>query len=163
MFAGLISLISGAVGLIVPPVADFGVEWLKMRKSAQLHGQQIDLMNATAEIDFKKQEVIASSQLAVAETKVTRENIKAANQVVGIVWVDALRGSLRPLVTYTFTVFYLGLISLILYASIYDNIHVIQAVQASGILAAIESTLTMILGFWFSSRHITKKISGGKN
>ncbi len=104
----------------------------------QLHGQQMELTTVKGEIEY-----------AV-------ENQKAAGKPVGVAWVDALRGTVRPVVTYIFVIEFAVLQFLIYRTSTLAGVDPIEAAQ----LVLNEEFIAgfwSILGFWFGNRSFGKK------
>lgn len=152
----LLSLLGGGLLRLIPFVVDF----FKQRQDAEHEfrmtqlqleidkaraAQQIDLAHANAEIAASAGELAAWG-----------EAIKGQSQTTGIRWIDALSASVRPVLTYYWTV------------GLYGGAKVIQVLvawQAHASLAGYlpilvtdfdRSVIGSVLSFWFVDRALRK-------
>lgn len=104
----------------------------------QLHGQAIELQSSRGEIDY------------------AIENQKQSGKPTGVPWVDALRGTVRPVVTYIFVIEFCVLQFVVYISSIDSGMDAIEAAQ----LVLGEEFLAgfwAIMGHWFGNRSFNKK------
>lgn len=104
----------------------------------QLHGQQLELAQSQGEISY------------------AIENQKQSGKPTGVDWVDALRGTVRPVVTYIFVIEFCVLQWVIYMSSIetgMDAFDAAQLVLGPEFLAGFWA----IIGHWFGNRTFNKK------
>lgn len=104
----------------------------------QLHGQKLELAQSQGEIDY-----------AV-------ENQKQAGKPTGIGWVDGLRGTVRPVVTYIFVIEFCIMQYVLYTTSISEGM---DALEAAKLVLNDEwnAGFWAIIGHWFGNRTFNKK------
>jgi len=96
----------------------------------------------------------SQSSSKLEEVKIHADNVESKiiynhAKPAGIKWVDALSASVRPFITYSFLLLYLGIKATIL-LNYHPNISMpIWTEEDTGIFAAV-------LGFWFGNRSFLK-------
>jgi hypothetical protein len=163
----MIALFSALLGLLGSAVPDF----IKLFRDGRDRAHEITLLrlqieydreklaaqkeSAMAEYAYKLQEI--GLQSAVTERQALNDGAGTRQGMLGIRWVDALSGSVRPVVTYCFFLLYgvvkIGQFHLMLAASL--------PWSASQALAALWTEDDMgifsaVIAFWFGSRALGK-------
>ena len=111
--------------------------------------QQIDLVHANAEVATD-----------AGELDVLREQIKAQAQPSGVRWVDGLSATVRPFVTYLFTLLYMTYKGLLAYVALAGGATLIAFAET--VFTPSDSAIfSGILSFWFITRHVNKMRAGG--
>tara|TARA_R110000851_G_C13101976_1_gene568675 strand:+ start:1489 stop:1917 length:429 start_codon:yes stop_codon:yes gene_type:complete len=100
-----------------------------------------------AESNIREAEITGELANLALDLKADMESTRAAHQpmqLTGINWVDALRGSVRPLVTYWFM-------------ALYSYSKYITYVQGGDMWTSFDQTLlATVISFWFGERLIRK-------
>jgi hypothetical protein len=112
-----------------------------------------------AEYAYKLQEITLQTQ--VAERQTLNEGAGTREGMLGIHWVDALSGSVRPVITYCF----FGLYALVKTSQFYLLMHPtlpwVQGIEAAQALLSVWNEEDMgifsaVIAFWFGSRALGK-------
>jgi hypothetical protein len=152
----LLSLLGGGVLRLVPFIVDF----FKQRREAEHEYRMTELQLRIDQARAAQQIDLAHAQAGIAaaagELAVFADAVKAQGQPSGVVWVDALSASVRPVLTYYWTVGLYGGAKVI---------GVIVAVQANTALAGYgpilvsefdRAVIGSMLSFWFVDRALRK-------
>ena len=110
---------------------------------------ELALHEKIAESNIKEAQITGELTNLALELKADIASTKASHQpmqLTGIDWVDALRGSVRPLVTYWFM-------------SLYSYSKYITYVQGGDMWTSFDQTLlATVISFWFGERLIRKVV-----
>lgn len=142
----LLASIAGFITSIVPEILKFFRD-----KQDKIH----ELKIFEKQIEFSQ---ISSSSRGVEEIFVTRDLIEQASLYstykTGISWVDALNGSVRPVLAYSFFIMY-GAIKFIQYSAIRVNIKMIEDIE---VLWSVDDQAIFagIISFYFGQRAFSK-------
>lgn len=147
----MISLLGSLLGF----GTSFAPKILDVVKSGQEHKQKLELMKLRMEMaekgtTLKIKELDAEAD--IAETKGIYEHDKNLD---GGGFVNALRASVRPVITYAFFLLFIGVEVSLLVAMLNDGTNMIEALpilwndEVMAIFAAI-------LSFWFGNRAVSK-------
>lgn len=152
----LLSLLGGGVLRLIP----FVVDLFKQRQDAEHEYRMTQLQLEVDKARAAQQIDLAHAQAAIAasagELAAWGDAIKAEGQRTGIGWIDALSASVRPVLTYYWTVGLYGGAKLI---------QVIVAVQSGTPLAGYlpilvtdfdQAVIGSMLSFWFVDRALRK-------
>lgn len=157
MLAILGSLI-GLLGALAPRILGFF-------ENRQNHQQELELINAHAEVQLKLAKVTTDGKMAEINARADSSSelmaFAASLRPTGIRWVDALNGVVRPLLTVAF---------FMLYAAVKVGQYVIIADGSSGSFAMTIVNLwseedwavwAAIVTFWFGNRTFNKERGRG--
>lgn len=142
----LLASIAGFITSIVPEILKFFRD-----KQDKLH----ELKIFEKQIEFTK---LAPGVRGAEEITITRDIIEQASLYstykTGISWVDALNGSVRPVLAYSFFVMY-GAIKFIQYRAISSSLKVIKDIE---VLWSIDDQAIFagIISFYFGQRAFNK-------
>jgi len=142
----LTTLIGSALGFgssLAPSIMQFMQDGKDKKHELKSLEMQIALMDKKSEMVVEEAQVTGEMNAIALEIQAEIESIKGAHQpmqALGIGWVDALRGSVRPIVTYWF----MGLYSYAKYSA-YVNSEVVWGEMDQALFATI-------LAFWFGDR-----------
>ena len=113
---------------------------------------------AVMEMQIKQQKEVAVQQLEMVNVEADIREVEAIQksvQITGVRWIDGLRGSVRPVITYCF----FGLV-------IFVEVSAYLALTASGISAMnavqlvwseeVMGLFSAIIAFWFGGRAINR-------
>ena len=139
---------------LVPTFLEFFQDGKDKKHELDSMTVQLKMMEKRAELNIQEQH--ASSELAnfALELKGEIASIKAASQpmqLTGIHWVDALRGSVRPIITYWFMSLYTFSKATVFVGAMKEGIAWYQAGQAMFTEYDLALFAT-ILSFWFGDR-----------
>ena len=146
----MLSLLGSLLGFgssFLPKVMDFFQD--KQDKKHEL---------AVMEMQIKQQKEVAVQQLEMVNVEADIREVEAIQKSVqntGVIWIDGLRGSVRPVITYCF----FGLF-------IFVEVSAYLALTASGISAMnavqlvwseeVMGLFSAIIAFWFGGRAINR-------
>ena len=146
----MLSLLGSLLGVgssFLPKVMDFFQD--KQDKMHEL---------AVMEMQIKQQKEVAVQQLEMVNVEADIREVEAIQKSVqntGVIWIDGLRGSVRPVITYCF----FGLF-------IFVEVSAYLALTASGISAMnavqlvwseeVMGLFSAIIAFWFGGRAINR-------
>ncbi len=142
----LLASIAGFITSIVPEILKFFRD-----KQDKIH----ELKIFEKQIEFSRE---SPGSRGVEEIYVTRDLIEQASLYstykTGISWVDALNGSVRPVLAYSFFIMY-GAIKFIQYSAIRANLKVIEDIE---ILWSVDDQAIFagIISFYFGQRAFSK-------
>lgn len=165
----MIALLSALLGFISSAVPDF----IKLFRDAKDRAHEITLLKLQMEYDREKLAAVSSDnmqaravQLQAIEMQADNEQQAALNarikeSLTGIHWVDALAGSVRPVITYAFFALYVlvkcAQFSILLSPNLpwQNNLTVAQALVSLWTEEDI-AIFSAIMAFWFGSRALMK-------
>lgn len=150
----MLTVISSLLGFLSP----FLTNVLDLFKSAQSHKQNIELMKLQIDAAAQGHQFNMEKMLAEADmvkTKAVYEHDSAISSGASL-WVTNLRGSVRPIVTYTFFFLFIFIEATVL-------IHAMQ--QGKDLLQGLsliwnqdtQSMFALIISFWFGSRIVERQ------
>lgn len=124
--------------------------------------QQAAAQKETARIQAESQlEALSLASLAKESLAL---NARVKDSLVGIAWVDALSGSVRPILTYLFCLLYISIKWAQFYALLYPMLPWQQGLRAQEAMMMVwtqddMALFTAIIAFWFGQRtfHKAKK------
>ncbi|MEK9768061.1 MAG: hypothetical protein VW683_03975 [Betaproteobacteria bacterium] len=148
----MLALLGSALGFgtsIIPEILGFF-------KQKQANEQELAMLEAKAAYAEKINELDLKKLDAQADIKET-ESIYSHDQSLDAgPFVNALRGSVRPVITYLFVLMYIGVKCVMIYALITNqNIDWTTAIQTS-FNDEDSAILATIISFWFGSRAFSK-------
>lgn len=158
----MIALLSALVGFISSGIPEF----IKLFRESKDRSHEITLMKLQMEYDREKLAAVRESeqlqravrlqeievQADVADTRSLSQRVSDSR--VGIAWVDALSGSVRPTITYLFFLLY-ALTKWAQYQLLQtsvDSKHAIVMLWSEDDMAIF----TAIIAFWFGQRMIAR-------
>lgn len=165
----MIALLSALLGFISSAVPDF----IKLFRDGKDRAHEIALLKLQMEYDREKLAVASneaatmrSQQLQAIELYAHSEqenmlNARVKDSLTGIHWVDALSGSVRPMITYAFFALYVlvkcAQFSILLSPGLpwQNNLSVAQALVSLWTEEDI-AIFSAIMAFWFGSRALMK-------
>ena len=109
---------------------------LQMKAASQGHSEKLEEINAEADI----KEI---------------QSLHRHDKVTGVKFIDGLRGSVRPVVTYVFLSLFVTVETVALFTLVNQGVHAGEALQIIW-SQDINSLWAAILSFWFGSRAIRK-------
>lgn len=161
----LLSALAGFVSATLP-------ECLKLFREGKDRAHEVTLL--TMQMQFERERQQANVQALAAESmrhlqaiELQRDgvetvalNARVKDSLVGQPWVDALAGSVRPVLTYAFCVIY----GVVKYAQYHVLMHPIlpwQDISAQQALVLLWSEddvalFTAVIGFWFGQRALVR-------
>lgn len=142
----LLSLVIGALAPSLPSIITILQNWFQTKGQIELIKIQGELKMEQSKFDA----MVASAQAALAEANSLRDHDKA---LIGQSWFfDAMRSSIRPVVTYLFILLFFG----IKFLFIYQMVNTIGVDWITASRAVLDSDTTEIFSsiicFWFGSR-----------
>lgn len=155
LLASLLGFLSSAV----PQVISFFSKKKEFEHEIKLIDKQIELMDASTRNNVKIEEVRAHSAESVALYK-HDASIKTNSG-----FINAVRASIRPVITYFFFGLFLTIKGVSFYHAVkynyLDSVHNVEYVDINSLLNVIwdqdtKSLFAAIMGFWFGSRTIEK-------
>lgn len=147
----------GLLGALAPRLLGFF-------ESKQNHAQELELINANAEVRLKLAQVETAGRMeeinARADSSSELAAFAAALKPTGIQWVDALNGVVRPMLTVSF---------FMLYAAVKVGQYVLLADGGSSFAMTITqlwgeedwAVWAAIVTFWFGNRTFNKERGRG--
>jgi hypothetical protein len=141
-----LSGIIGLVGGLAEKITAFKTKKLELEKELALRKLDAEIMQQEWAARTKVAEVEASAAVEVEDSKAFAESYKLEPKKYGIKWLDALRGSIRPLLT-----LYLVVITSIMYYRTAGG-----TVNPEQVVETILSLTVMACSWWFGSRGIKK-------
>lgn len=162
----LVSALLGFVGSAVP-------EFFKLFREGKDRAHEITLLKLQMQYDREKLAVERETRVAEAQTKLeaialqrdTAEtvalNARVKESLVGVRWVDALAGTVRPVLTYVFFMMYAG-VKLAQYHVVSSAVlpwH--PALDLASIVTMLwteddMALFTAVIAFWFGQRMMGK-------
>lgn len=146
----MLTLLGSFLGFL----GSFAPKILEFFEAAQDHKRELEIMNL--QIEAQKQGHI--QRLEEINTKADMEVYKAAHlsdRDTGIAWVEALRGTVRPVVTYSFFLLY-ALTKAALYAMAthqgYDWAEAVVMLWSQPDMALFAT----VVSYWFGGRAVEK-------
>jgi hypothetical protein len=144
----LISTLVGLLGSFIPGLLnffttrqnnDYQLELIKLQMAAAREGQQLQIDAAQSKADIEQQQLLYSYDAGTSGSKL----------------VDALRATVRPIITYVF----FGLWCMIEFVTFFYAIH--QGMSFDQIIPLIwtnnnEAVFVTIIAFWFGARLLDK-------
>lgn len=165
----MIALFSALLGFVSSAVPDF----IKLFREGKDRAHEIALLKLQMEYDREKlaaanaeANIMRDQQLQAIEmqTQTRQEEIlndRVKESITGIHWVDALSGSVRPMITYAFFTLYVlvkcAQFSILLSPGLpwQNNLSVAQALVSLWTEEDI-AIFSAIMAFWFGSRALMK-------
>ena len=165
----MIALFSALLGFFSSAVPDF----IKLFRDGKDRAHEIALLKLQMEYDREKLAIVNTEASAMREqqlqaiemhTQTQQEailNDRVRESITGIHWVDALSGSVRPMITYAFFALYVLIkcaqFSILLSPSLpwQNNLSVAQALVSLWTEEDI-AIFSAIMAFWFGSRALMK-------
>lgn len=160
----LLGSLLGFATSIFPSILDFFQDGKDKAHELASMEMQIKLMDKQTELNIKEAQVTGELNNIALELKAEIASVKAVHkpqQLTGITWVDALRGSVRPIVTYWFMCLYTFSKVAMFIGALEDGI----TWTAAGQQMFSEYDLALfatILSFWFGDR-IRKYLRENRN
>lgn len=165
MVNNMIALISTLLGFVSSAVPDV----IKLFRDSQDRAHELEVLKL--QMDFDKAQ-LADNALARADqlkaigiqadtAEAAALNTRVKDSLTGIAWVDALSGSVRPVITYAFFVLYVVIkgaqFSILLSSSLpwQNNLSVSQALVSLWTEEDI-AIFSAIIAFWFGQRALMK-------
>ncbi len=165
----MVALFSALLGFVSSAVPDI----IKLFRDSQDRAQELAILKL--QMDFNKDQLAVNTadqalawtdqlkaigiQADMAEQVVLDTRVK--NSLTGIAWVDALSGSVRPVLTYAFFVLYVTIkaaqFSMLLSPSLpwQNNLSVSQALVSLWTEEDV-AIFSAIMAFWFGQRALMK-------
>ncbi len=165
----MIALLSALLGFFSSAVPDF----IKLFRDGKDRAHEIALLKLQMEYDREKLTVTSNESASMREqqlqaiemrTQTQQEailNDRVKESITGIHWVDALSGSVRPMITYAFFALYVlvkcAQFSILLSPGLpwQNNLSVAQALVSLWTEEDI-AIFSAIMAFWFGSRALMK-------
>lgn len=144
----LFSTILGAITGLVPGIIKFfelreqnahQIEVLKLQMQSNKQNAELQISVSNAQADIQQQQSLYAFDAAAS----------------GIRWIDGLRSSVRPLITYVFFAVWLAIEVLLLSYGLQNSYDLLQLAK----VVWSEDTAAMfgaIVGFWFGNRALEK-------
>ena len=147
----LIGSILGFVGSLVPEVFKF----LRDRSD---QGHELSILDRQVDFMKLKHKLTLEELQSVGETQAMKILYKYPHKM-GIPWVDALSGSVRPLITYAFFVLYVALKGV----QMYGLWHAFHSTGWEIVLGKIWSEedqvlFATVMSFWFGQRALMRRL-----
>jgi len=163
----MIALFSALLGFIGSAFPDF----IKLFRDGRDRTHELALLKLQMDYDREKLGAQRESaqadyayklqEIAVTERQTLNSGAGTANGAMGIYWVDALAGSVRPMITYCFFGVYVG-VKLCQFRLLLDPaLPWQQAMRASQAMVSLWTEDDMgifaaVIAFWFGSRALGK-------
>ncbi len=165
----MIVLISALLGFVSSAVPDF----IKLFRDSKDRAHEISLLKLQMDYDREKLAATATEntqarmqQLQAIEVQAGMAeqvalNARVQDSLTGIHWVDALAGSVRPMITYSFFALYvlvkMAQFAILLSPSLpwQNNLTVAQALVSLWTEEDV-AIFSAIMAFWFGSRQMMK-------
>ncbi len=146
----LLGSLLGFATSFAPKIFDFFQERADRAHELAMIDRQMEQMKLGGEL--RLQEINAQADIAQAKAIYRHDSsIKSAT------WVDNLRGSVRPIITYLLVVTFIAIKGAGLYALIViEGIAIYQALPAIGD-DQFNAMLAAVISFWFGSRAMNRK------
>lgn len=146
----LLGSLLGFATSFAPKIFDFFQERADRAHELAMIDRQMEQMRLGGEL--RLQEINAQADIAQAKAIYRHDSsIKSAT------WVDNLRGSVRPIITYLLVVTFIAIKGAGLYALIViEGIAIYQALPAIGD-DQFNAMLAAVISFWFGSRAMNRK------
>ena len=146
----LLGSLLGFATSFAPKIFDFFQERADRAHELAMIDRQMEQMKLGGEL--RLQEINAQADIAQAKAIYRHDSsIKAAT------WVDNLRGSVRPIITYLLVVTFIAIKGAGLYALIaIEGMAIYQALPAIGD-DQFNAMLAAVISFWFGSRAMNRK------
>ena len=146
----LLGSLLGFATSFAPKIFDFFQERADRAHELAMIDRQMEQMTLGGEL--RLQEINAQADIAQAKAIYRHDSsIKSAT------WVDNLRGSVRPIITYLLVVTFIAIKGAGLYALIViEGIAIYQALPAIGD-DQFNAMLAAVISFWFGSRAMNRK------
>jgi len=163
----MLTLLGSLLGFgtsIFPSILEFFQDSKEKKHELASMEMQMILMNKKSELNIQEAQVSGELNNIALELKAEIASVKASHEpqkLTGITWVDALRGSVRPIVTYWFMSLYTFSKVAMFIGALEDGITWTEAGQ----MMFTEYDLALfatILSFWFGDR-IRKYLRENKN
>ena len=146
----LLGSLLGFATSFAPKIFDFFQERADRAHELAMIDRQMEQMKLGGEL--RLQEINAQADIAQAKAIYRHDSsIKSAT------WVDTLRGSVRPIITYLLVVTFIAIKGAGLYALIaIEGMAIYQALPAIGD-DQFNAMLAAVISFWFGSRAMNRK------
>ena len=146
----LLGSLLGFATSFAPKIFDFFQERADRAHELAMIDRQMEQMKLGGEL--RLQEINAQADIAQAKAIYRHDSsIKSAT------WVDNLRGSVRPIITYLLVVTFIAIKGAGLYALIaIEGMAIYQALPAIG-ADQFNAMLAAVISFWFGSRAMNRK------
>ena len=146
----LLGSLLGFATSFAPKIFDFFQERADRAHELAMIDRQMEQMKLGSQL--KLEEINAQADIAQAKAIYRHDSsIKSAT------WVDNLRGSVRPIITYLLVVTFIAIKGAGLYALIViEGIAIYQALPAIGD-DQFNAMLAAVISFWFGSRAMNRK------
>ena len=147
----MFALILGALPALLGFMTSFLPNVIKYYENKQRYAHEVTLAKLQLEskkLGIKHAEFIESIRTVVDEGNSLRHHDSIINSVG---WVNTLRATVRPVITYTFFAFFIGIKMLtasLMYVKGYDAFDVLAVVWDAYTISIFGS----IVGFWFGTR-----------
>ena len=160
----MIALLSALVGFLSSAVPEF----LHLFRDGRDRAHEITLLKLQMEHDARMgdrahatrlEEITLAAELREAEILNQRPGV--GENKTGIAWVDALAGSVRPMMTYAFFILYFAVKCAqfhLLVSPALPWVHTVSPMQALVSLWTEEdiAIFSAVIGFWFGNRTMVK-------
>jgi FtsZ-binding cell division protein ZapB len=165
----MIALLSALLGFVSSAVPDL----LKLFRDGKDRAHEITLLQMQMEYDRERRNIVANEKAAARDERLeaismqsmvleqAALNDRLKDNLTGIHWVDALAGSVRPILTYAF----FGLYFLVKCAQFHLLLNPALSLQNAMTLAQAMVALwteediaifSAVIAFWFGQRAMTK-------
>jgi len=148
----MLALLGSALGFgtsIIPEILGYF-------KQKQANDQELAMLEAKAKYAEKLNELDLKKLDAQADISETENIYKHDQSLDSGPFINGLRGSVRPIITYLFVLMYLAVKGVIIYALIANqNVDWTTAIQSS-YTDEDAAILSCIISFWFGSRAMGK-------
>jgi hypothetical protein len=149
----MLSLIGSLLGFgtsFLPKVMDFFQD--KQDKKHEL---------AVMEAQIRQQKELASQKLEAVNVEADIREIEALQksmQPSGVKWIDGLRGSVRPVITYSFFLLFV-FVEVAAYLSL--TAQGVSGLEAAGLIwdGETKALFAAVISFWFGGRAIARRKS----
>lgn len=158
----MIALLSALLGFVTSAVPDM----MKLFRDGKDRAHEISLLKLQMEYDREKLTAIADENQQARRQQLQGQeeialNARVKDSLTGILWVDALSGSVRPLITYAFFALYV-LVKCAQFAILLspglpwqNDLTVAQALVSLWTQEDV-ALFSAMMAFWFGSRAMMK-------
>lgn len=147
----LIGSLLGFVGSLVPEVFKFLRDRSDQAHELSILDRQVDLMKLKHKLTLEELQAVGENQ--------AMKILYQYPQKMGIPWVDALSGSVRPLITYAFFILYMGLKVVQIYGLWCTFQHTGWEMILGTIWGEEDQVLfATVISFWFGQRALMRRL-----
>ena len=153
MLLALLSPLFGILGSLLPSIVNIFARKQELQYQIQLNKLQMDAAVQNAQIQI----AIEDAKADVADAESVRSY---DNNIDGGRFINTLRASIRPVITYAFFILFVMIKLIVIYEMVNSNASMIEMIKA----VWDQDTTALfgaIMGFWFGSRLLEKVGYGG--